>query len=87
MLLDGEAIGTLRTPINYFEALLSDVPALIEYLELPPNDKARLLDYFETLFNFKGSNRHMDWLHNYSRQTPPLIAYTQRIFNLLTETY
>ena len=59
-LLDGEAIrkdslgkGTLPTPIKHIQNLLNDVPALIDYLELPNSEMATLTNVFEhsLLFN------------------------------------
>ena len=91
MLLDGEKTGpgslgsgTLRTPISYFETLLGDVPALIEYLELPPIDKATLIEYFEDLLLYKKNHRRSDWdIDSIGRASPLKEAYTQRIFNIL----
>jgi hypothetical protein len=91
ILLDGEVVGpdslgrgTLRTPITYFETLLSDVPALIRYLEPPPDDKVALTEYFENLLLYKTQHRRSGWDVDFTGRAPPLKeAYTQRLFNIL----
>jgi hypothetical protein len=94
MLRKGETIkpsemgsGTLRTPITYFEALLSDMPALSSYLEPPLHEKELLADYFESwLLHNSQLHRHTDrfWGVDFTGGAwMPKNGYAQRLFNIL----
>lgn len=84
---DSRGRGPLLTPIKYFETLLSDVPELLEYLELPPEDKAVLIEYLrEWLFVWtqdRGKNPNFHRKPPIERELDIKLEYTDKIFNML----